>query len=297
MFSCKASVKLNNETSKMNNKKNEPNSIPDMPLISVVMPCYNNGAYVAQAIESVQKQTFENWELVVVNDGSTDKSDEVISGYARTDKRIHYIKQENKGVSAARNHGVQAATGEYICFLDADDWFAPECLQKVVDNYQEYPECRLFYLKSKIVDENKGHRMLWIGYRGNYRNVLVYGMDVKIVIRKADFLQVGGFDEKMRSGFEDWEFNVRFLDNDSIVIVSETPLYYYRCYKTGKRVSDKAEQNKVEVQSYIYTKNWEKYVKCLGSPIMQYQYEDRFLPRLCRKILNLKAIAYNCIKR
>lgn len=85
------------------------------------MPCYNNGKYVAQAIESVQAQTHKDWQLVVVNDGSIDESERVIMQYAATDKRIKYIRQENAGVSAARNRGVQEAVEEYICFLDADD--------------------------------------------------------------------------------------------------------------------------------------------------------------------------------
>lgn len=277
---------------------NEANGISKkMPLISVVMPCYNNGAYVGQAIESVQKQTYDNWELVIVNDGSTDNSDEIINQYAQTDKRIHYIKQENSGASLARNHGVQAAMGEYICFLDADDWLDPACLQIAIDNYKEHPDCRLFYLRSEIIDEQTGHKTPWIGYCGNYRSVLVYGMDVKIVIRKDDFLQIGGFDESMRKyGFEDWEFNVRFLYNKCNVIISSDVLYYYRNHNSGTRIIDVEKQNLVAGQSYIYKKNMEKYVEYLGSPIIQYQYEDRFLPRLCRRILNLKATIYNLTK-
>ena len=284
---------MNNETTKMNCLQKDTNA----PLISVVMPCYNNGAYVAQAIESVLNQTCDSWELVIVNDGSTDSSDEVISGYARTDKRIHYIKQENSGASVARNHGVQAATGKYICFLDADDWLAPECLQKARDIFFKNPDCREYCLKRMDVDESTHKGTEFVAYPGSFRDVLVYGMSITIVISRDDFLRIGGFDENMRSGFEDWEFNVRLLDNSSIVIVSDIPLYYYRCYNNGRRVSDKAEQNKVKVQSYIYRKNMGKYVECLGSPIMQYQYEDRFLPRLCKKILNLKAVIYSYIKR
>lgn len=280
----------------MNYLQNDTNGITNAPLISVVMPCYNNGTYVGQAIESVLKQTYDNWELIIVNDGSTDNSEEVINQYAQTERRLHYIKQENRGVSAARNRGAQAAKGEFICFLDADDWLAPICIQKAVDNYQKHPDCRLFCMKCLYVDESSHYENEFVAYPGSYRNVLVYGMSISIAIRRIEFLKVGGFDENMRSGFEDWEFNVRFLDNDSIVIVSDIPLYNYRCYKNGTRVSDKAEKNKVDVQSYIYKKNMERYVMCLGAPITTYQYEDRYLPRLCRRILNLKATIYNIIK-
>lgn len=266
-------------------------------IISVIMPCYNNGQYIAQAIESVLAQTYDNCELVIVNDGSTDNSEEVIMRYAESDGRIRYFWQENRGASAARNYGVQEASGKYICFLDADDWLASECLRQAMDIFKKEPNCRLYYLKSEIVDEETGEKTIWIGGSNNYRNVLIYGMDVKYVIRREDFLNIGGFDEEMKKlGFEDWEFNVRFLYRNNNVITSKDVLYYYRNHNSGTRLIDLSKQSLVAAQSYIYKKNMEKYVEHLGSPILLYQYEDRLLPRLCRKILSIKAYLFSLIK-
>lgn len=255
------------------------------PTISVVMPCYNNGAYVGQAIESVQNQTYGNWELIIVNDGSTDNSEEVINRYAQADKRIRYINQENRGVSTARNNGVKTATGEYICFLDADDWLEEECLKKSEEIFQEHQDLRAFYLKNWSVDEaGNGHE--YVDYYGNYNGVLLWGMANHMVIRKVDFMSVGGYDEQMRSGWEDWDFSIRFLYHNCNVIVSDKCLYFYRQYSSEERVSNQAYRNIEAIQKYVYCKNIDIYAEYFGSPIMQCRWEMRRLPQLLKRIMN-----------
>jgi teichuronic acid biosynthesis glycosyltransferase TuaG len=96
------------------------------PLITVVMPVYNMAEYVSEAIESVRKQTYDFWELIIVNDGSIDSSEEIILSYS--DNRIRYFRQENLGVAAARNVALRNMGGEYFCFLDADDIYPPDSL-------------------------------------------------------------------------------------------------------------------------------------------------------------------------
>jgi glycosyltransferase involved in cell wall biosynthesis len=97
-----------------------------MPFFSIIVPTYNRAHFLPKAIESVLSQTFEDWELVIVDDGSTDTTREVVLAYQ--DPRIVYIYQENQERSAARNHGISKAKGEYICFLDSDDYYLPEKL-------------------------------------------------------------------------------------------------------------------------------------------------------------------------
>ena len=94
-----------------------------MPKISVIIPVYNTEKYLEQCLESVINQTYKDLEIICVNDASTDNSFDVINEYSKKDSRIKYINFEtNKGVSAARNVGLEAATGDYICFIDSDDW-------------------------------------------------------------------------------------------------------------------------------------------------------------------------------
>lgn len=97
-----------------------------MPFFSIILPTYNRAHFLPKAIESVLKQTFEDWELIIVDDGSTDNTKEVVAKY--NDSRIRYFFQENQERSAARNNGIDQAQGEYICFLDSDDYYLPEKL-------------------------------------------------------------------------------------------------------------------------------------------------------------------------
>lgn len=115
------------------------------PLVSIVIPCYNYGSYVADAIESIISQTYQNWELVVVNDGSKDNTEAIVIPYTNRDKRIRYHFQSNKGLSAARNIGIKMTTGEYIQLLDADDFLADRKLSLQVESLQNAPDIDLIY--------------------------------------------------------------------------------------------------------------------------------------------------------
>jgi glycosyltransferase involved in cell wall biosynthesis len=111
------------------------------PLVSVIMPVYNAENYVAMAIQSVEDQTYENWELLIVDDGSTDNSKSVILEFK--DPRVKYFSQVNTGVSAARNTGLLNRKGEYICFLDADDQLPVDSISMRITLFQEKPNVRI----------------------------------------------------------------------------------------------------------------------------------------------------------
>lgn len=112
--------------------------------ISVIIPLYNKADYVKRALESVKAQTFTDWECIIVNDGSTDKSAEIVERLTINDERFRLISQENAGVSVARNRGIAESKGEYVCFLDADDWWAPTFLEEMVTFAEEYPDAGLY---------------------------------------------------------------------------------------------------------------------------------------------------------
>lgn len=104
----------------------------NMPRVSIVMPCYQNGETLARTVRSVQAQTMEDWELIAVDDGSTDDTLAVLSRLAAREPRMRVIHQENAGVSAARNAGIALAEGEWLSFLDADDWLTPHALDTLL---------------------------------------------------------------------------------------------------------------------------------------------------------------------
>ena len=107
-----------------------------MPLFSVIIPAYNSAAFLPQALDSLLRQTMPGFEAVIVNDGSVDNTQDIIDTYCEKDARFRCIRQENAGVSAARNNGLAAAAGEYVTFLDADDYYDKDTLaafQKRID--------------------------------------------------------------------------------------------------------------------------------------------------------------------
>ena len=101
-------------------------------MISVIVPVYNIEKYIGKCIQSVLSQTYTDFELLLINDGSKDSSGEICSSWAKIDARIRVISKENEGVSVARNLGIDSAKGEFIFFLDGDDWISPECLEKML---------------------------------------------------------------------------------------------------------------------------------------------------------------------
>ena len=105
--------------------------------VSLILPVYNTGKYLRQCLESIENQTLKNFEVFCVDDGSTDDSVEIISEYVKKDSRFHLLEQKNAGGGAARNHGMEAAKGEYLAFLDSDDFFEPGLLEKQAKRLDE----------------------------------------------------------------------------------------------------------------------------------------------------------------
>ena len=108
-----------------------------MAQVSIIVPVYEVEKYIRKCIESIQAQTFSDFELILVDDGSKDASGRICDEYAKKDKRIRVIHKENKGVSAARNDGIKDSMGEYICFIDADDWIEKTMLESCINNIIE----------------------------------------------------------------------------------------------------------------------------------------------------------------
>ena len=266
------------------------------PTISIIIPCYNGELYLKEALLSLLNQSYYNWEAIIADNCSTDSSKEIILDFQEKDSRFHYIYVEKKGASAARNHAVKYATCDLLLFLDADDWLAENTVAEAVTYMTSHPTCKMFNLRS-----------LWVNKQGNtvrngfvyldYKHCLVYGQDPKCVIRKSQFMDIGGFDEDMKKGFEDWEFFIRLLDEHSEVKVSENILYYYRVNKGENSVFETALANMEDVMKYIFKKNYDKYVSVLGAPQLIYQYQERKLPQITKAILDYRQKFINMVSR
>lgn len=124
------------------------------PLVSVIIPIYNQETFLVNCIESVIKQTYQNWEIILCDDGSTDSSPEICQAYALKETRVHYFCQENKGDASARNLGIAHAQGDYFAMLDADDLFHREKIEILVREFRINSQIDLIYTGLRVVDEN-----------------------------------------------------------------------------------------------------------------------------------------------
>ena len=172
------------------------------PLISVIVPCYNQAHYLDEALQSVLDQTYTNWECIIINDGSTDQTEEFSIGWLKRDERFRYLKQENKGVSAARNYAIEFAKGKFILPLDADDKlsnnYIEKCLKLINDNV------RIVYGKTMLFGNKTGELNLGLP---TLKNILKFNrIHCSGLYFKEDWLLNQGYDSNMELGFEDWEF-------------------------------------------------------------------------------------------
>jgi glycosyltransferase involved in cell wall biosynthesis len=127
-------------------------------LFSIIIPTYNRAAFLPKAMESLLSQTYTDWELIIVDDGSTDNTKDVVSQYG--DSRITYLYQENAERSAARNNGIAHAKGEYVCFLDSDNYMLPDRLEKLADSITNEGKLACYYTDIEYFNEQNGNKTL-----------------------------------------------------------------------------------------------------------------------------------------
>lgn len=199
------------------------------PLISIVVPCYNQAQYLDECLQSVLEQTYSNWECIIVNDGSPDNTEEVALRWGAKDSRFKYYKKKNGGLSSARNAGIKESKGEWVQFLDCDDLiekkkielsvacFKDESLDVIVSGYRYFEtdegidRLRIFgrdhflpeVCLSKMDKED-------IKFLFKEKNPFVISAPI---YKKKIFYEQGGFNEQLKS-LEDWEFNLRCALND-----------------------------------------------------------------------------------
>lgn len=235
------------------------------PLVSIIMPAYRQAEYIAEALESVKKQTYGNWEIIIVDDGSPDNVAKIADNYSREDTRIKFFHTDNKGVSAARNFAVERAAGEYILPLDADDTIEPTYVEKCVQHFSAHPETDVVYCRWRCFGETKKTPKLeYVDYETLLLSNRIF---VSAMFRKSRFEEIGGYDEEMRQGMEDWEFWIRFLDRDSVVFQIPEQLFNYRIKAVSRNVEAKKDLVAFEIELYVLGKHKEKYSSAFGTPI------------------------------
>ncbi|HEY9803823.1 MAG TPA: glycosyltransferase [Leptolyngbyaceae cyanobacterium] len=201
-----------------------------MPTISVIIPAYNAERTIAETVNSVLQQTFSDLEIIVINDGSTDGTVEVLQNIQ--DERLKVFSYENSRASGARNHGIDHAIGDYISFLDADDLWTTDKLELQLAALNNHPEAGVAYSWTYTIDD-KGELLkpLEPTYQGNVyaelllANFLTNGSNP--LIRRAAIESVGKFDITLRSG-EDWDYWLRLAHKWPFVVVPKHQILYRR---------------------------------------------------------------------
>lgn len=182
------------------------------PFISVVMSVFNHAAYVEQAVLSVLAQTFTDWELVLINDGSTDRSPELIDALAWRDRRISVIHQHNSGVAAARNRAIQAARGTWIAYLDSDDLWFPHALAAYASHIDRHPTAQFLFgfahrLEGGRVTQRQGaHQVGPVGTAELFQRIFL--ATLAVCHRKDLWEKAGRFDADLR-WCEDYDLFLR----------------------------------------------------------------------------------------
>lgn len=252
-----------------------------MSTISVVVPAYNSQSTILETIDSVLEQTFTDFELIVINDGSTDRTLKLLETVQ--DKRLKIYSYPNGGLPAARNRGIVRATGEFISFIDADDLWTPDKLELQLQALQTNPQAGVAYSWTICMGNNgkSFHPGVSESFQGNvYPNLLVgnfIASGSNVLIRKQAIESVGYFDESLKS-CEDWDYWLRLAPKCEFAVVPKPQIIY--------RLSSGAMSSKLDIMEKYQTLVLDRAFASVPSELQYlknrgYAYIHLFMTRLC----------------
>jgi glycosyltransferase involved in cell wall biosynthesis len=242
-----------------------------MRSVSVIVPCHNVTGFLEETLASVQAQKYPSVETILVNDGSDNRDDiQTLQSLGRSVSR--YIEQPHLGLPAARNTGIRAASGDYIVPLDADDLLEPAYISECMAAFEERPDAAFVYTDYRVIGDVR-----YIEHLNDYnlfemldRNTLIYSS----LVRKSDWSLVGGYDESMRFGYEDWDFWLRLAEHDRFGFHLPKVLFKYR--KHGISLFTQARLLHAELREKIRTNHPRLYSQAARDRI-----KARWAPAVC----------------
>ena len=237
----------------MDTAHSTPDTQPDAPAVSVVMSVYNSASYLKEAVDSVLAQSFTNFEFVIVDDGSTDRSSQILSAYAAQDPRILLITQENQGLPAALNAGMAAARSEIIARMDADDIMLPDRLAKQLSYLRAHPEatvvsCLAHYIngKNRVIGKNYTNLLTVADCQRSIANgELIFCLHPGAMFHKQPVVEIGGYRSAMIYA-QDIDLWNRLADQGHYTIVMPEILMRYRVHPEASmaKVRERATRSK-----------------------------------------------------
>lgn len=262
-----------------------------MARVSIIIPFYNVEEYIEECIKSVLDQTFKDFEIILVNDGSFDGSDLIVRRFLEKDEcRIKYIIQENKGLAGARNVGIRNSSSEFVAFLDADDMLFSNSLELRMSVISENKDVGLVYGNATVIEGNKIVPMTIKDLNGKYvqGNVLPqmlernYVIMPTVMVRSEVFKTCGYFDESLKR-IEDYDMWLRIAKKNYLFAFVDHPVAYYRIRKGA------LSQNRIELLSTLVSV-YDKFSRTQKLT----KSEDKII-RKSRKI-TVKELNYRCMK-
>jgi glycosyltransferase involved in cell wall biosynthesis len=234
------------------------------PLISVIVPCFNQASYLPEALTSVMAQTYTNWECIIVNDGSPDDTHKVAQEWLEKDARFKYVKKVNGGLSSARNVGIKSSDGTFILPLDADDKISDDYLELALKLFIQDSKLKVVYCKAEKFGAETGE---WLLQNFSRKALALDNMIFCAAIyRKSEWKRVGGYDVKMVYGLEDWEFWIAILKNGGTVKKLDSVCFYYRVKEVSmiKSLHNDAVKQQLKYE-YLSFKHIDFFLAELGS--------------------------------
>jgi glycosyltransferase involved in cell wall biosynthesis len=232
------------------------------PLVSIIIPFYNSQDYLSQTIDSVLASLYPNVEIILIDDGSTDRSIEIAEKYVIQYPNISLYKQKNQGVSVARNLGISNAKGTYIIPVDSDDMIYEKYIEEAVKTLETNPNVKVVTAEGCFFGNKTGKRTL-----PNFDiNLLARKntLHVSSVYRKSDWIRIGGYCPKML-GREDWDFWISMLKDGGDVVKLPIIGYKYRIRDNSKRI--RTRNLKAEINDILNSRHKEFYKKTLWGPL------------------------------
>lgn len=258
--------------------------MPCVSLVSVVIPCYNQGCYLDDCVRSVVNSSYKHLEIIIVSDGSTDCTEETVLKLKIEFPIIQYYFQENKGPSAARNLGIRRSQGLYILPLDSDDKISETYIEKAVQVLDNNSNIKVVYCEAEKFGDQTGKWCLPdFSIDKLVKRNLIF---TTALYRRQDWARIGGYDENMTWALEDWEFWISMLKNGGEVYKLPFVEFYYRIRKNTR--TENARNGGLELTiAYLNEKHKEFIYKKLGGPLRRRKKMSRFINFITGTTFNL----------
>ena len=272
-------------------------------LISIIMPAYNSEKYISDAIDSVLLQTYQNWELIIINDGSTDLTQNIIDRYIQIDNRINSIYQKNGKQGKARNLGISHSLGDFLAFLDSDDLWSPHKLEEQMNELIE-SRADLIFSRAYVIDERSkksdyiicGHLGYLFGKEGVDHMIKMNRVPILTVLAKKNIIiNSGGFIEDfLIANAEDYHLWLKLLMNKYVFWGSDKILASYRDYESSSTALDKLSLDKLPFVYKSLLNSFDEYNNSLLSRI-KHIFNEKYRNRIFTKFEIIAELKCNCL--